>query len=129
MLTLEELKRKPEILQHINWELNPQEAFQFSCARDIGIVAFEAYQVKSVGSWKHRHLPEVFHFYLDLWKGEAKVFLMRRSLKSAEDVAEIPVPSEMVASCLKQHVGKREVRGQYPIDDSIRDWIRSQLGQ
>lgn len=116
MLTLEELKRKPEILQHIDWELNPQEAF-------------EAYQVKSVGSWKHRHLPEVFHFYLDLWKGEAKVFLMRRSLKSAEDVAEIPVPSEMVASCLKQHVGKREVRGQYPIDDSIRDWIRSQLCQ
>ena len=116
MLTLEELKRKPEILQHIDWELNPQEAF-------------EAYQVKSVGSWKHRHLPEVFHFYLDLWKGEAKVFLMRRSLKSAEDVAEIPVPPEMVTSCLKQHVGGRQVSGQYPIDNPIRDWIRSQLGQ
>ena len=28
MLTLEELKRKPEILQHIDWELNPQEAFE-----------------------------------------------------------------------------------------------------
>lgn len=116
MLTLEELKSKPEILQRIDWELTPQEAF-------------EAYQVKSVGSWKHRHLPEVFHFYLDLWKGEAKVFLMRRSLKSAEDVAEISVPPEVVATCLRKHVGERKVRGQYPIDDAIRDWIRSQLGQ
>ena len=116
MLTLEELKEKPEILRHIDWELDPQEAF-------------ETYQVKSAGSWKHRHLPEVFHFYLDLWKGEAKVFLMRRGLKSAEDIAEIPVPPEMVASCLNQHLGGREVSGQYPIDDSIRNWIRSQLGQ
>lgn len=116
MLTLEELKKNPEILQNIDWELNPQEAF-------------EAYQVKSVDSWKHRHLPEVFHFYLNLWKGEAKIFLMRRSLKSAEDVAEIPVPPEMVAACLKKRVGERKVSGQYPIDDAIRDWIRSQLGQ
>lgn len=116
MLTLEELKEKPEILNRIDWELDPQEAF-------------EAYQVKSVGSWKHRHLPEVFHFYLDLWKGEAKVLLMRRSLKSAEDIAEISVPPEMVASCLKKHVGGRAVSGHYPIDDSIRDWIRSRLGQ
>jgi hypothetical protein len=115
MLTLEELIQKPDMLSQIDWDLNPQ-------------AAFEMYQVKSINSWKYRHLPEVLHFYIDVWKGEAKVFLMRRSLKSAEDIALIPVPTDLIDACLRKLVGASVPSGQYPIDDSIRDWIRSELG-
>jgi hypothetical protein len=114
MLTLEELKQKPDILEEIDWELDPQEAF-------------EAYQVKSKESWKYRHLSDVYHFYIDLWKGNAKVFLMRRSLKSAEDIAEIPLPPDLVNACLEKQAGTKPPSGQYPIDDEIRKWIRSAL--
>ncbi len=43
MLTLEELKQQREILSEIDWDLDPQ-------------AAFEAYQVKSRDSWKYRKL-------------------------------------------------------------------------
>jgi hypothetical protein len=115
MLTLEELIQKPDMFSKIDWDLNPQEAF-------------EMYQVKSKDSWKHRHLPEVLHFYVDVWKGKAEVFLMRRSLKSAEDIALIPVPNDLIDACLKKQVGEPVPSGQYAIDDPIRDWIRSELG-
>ena len=115
MLTLEELIQKPDLVSQIDWDLNPQEAF-------------EMYQVKSKDSWKYRHLPEVLHFYVDVWKGTAKVFLMRRSLKTAEDIALIPVPTDLVAACLSKLVGASGPSGQYPIDDEIREWIRSELG-
>ena len=115
MLTLEQLKQQREILSEIDWDLDPQ-------------AAFEAYQVKSRDSWKYRTLPVVFHFYLNVWKGKAQVFLMRRSLKSAEDVAEIPVPARLVTQCLRKQVGEKLVSGQYPIDEPIRNWIRTELG-
>lgn len=114
MLTLDELKQESDILSQIDWELDPQGAF-------------EAYQVKSKESWKYRHLPVVYHFYIDVWKGEAKVFLMRRDLKTAEDVAEIPVPDSLVNTCLNKQAGGKVPSGQYPVDDSIRDWIISEL--
>jgi hypothetical protein len=114
MLTLEELRQKPDVLQQIDWELGPQEAF-------------EAYQVKSKESWRYRHLPEVFHFYVDVWKGKAKVFLISRSLKSAEDIALIPVPTNLVDACLKKQAGEPVPSGQYPVDEPIREWIRTEL--
>jgi hypothetical protein len=115
MLTIEQLKGQPEILRRIDWDLDPQEAF-------------EAYQVKSKDSWKYRDLPEVFHFSLYVWKGEARVFLVRRSLKSAEDIAEIAVPPELVSACLRKQAGEPVPSGHYAIDDTVRDWIRAELG-
>ena len=116
MLTLEELIRKPDLLGQIDWDLDPQEAF-------------EMYQVKSKDAWKYRHLPEVLHFCIDVWKGKAKVLLMRRSLKTAEDIALIPVPTDLIDECLRKQVGASAPGGQYPVDDQIRDWIRSELGR
>jgi len=108
MLTLEELIQKPDMLSQIDLDLNPQ-------------AAFEMYQVKSINSWKYRHLPEVLHFYIDVWKDIGKVFLMRRSLKTAEDIALIPVPTDLIDACLRKRVGAPVPSGQNPIYDPIRD--------
>jgi hypothetical protein len=53
---------------------------------------------------------------------------MRRSLKSAEDIALIPVPTDLIDACLKKQAGEPIASGQYSIDDQISDWIRSELG-
>jgi hypothetical protein len=114
MLTMDELKGSREILDRIDWDMSPQ-------------MAFEAYQVKSIDAWKHRGLDEVYHFYIDVWKGRARVLLMRRSLKNAEDVVELPVPHDLVSACLERQVGARPDSGQYPIDEAIGDWLRREL--
>ena len=114
MMTLDELRNRREILTSIDWELTPQAAFQ-------------KYQVKSINSWKYRNLEETYHFYIDVWQGKAKLFLMKRGLKSAEDVAEIDVPEKLLRPCLVKQAGNPPLRGQYPIDSAIKEWLREQL--
>ena len=114
MLSFDELKKRRDTLSQIDWDLTPQKAF-------------EMYQVKSRDGWKYRNLQEVYHFYIDVYKGKAKVFLMRRGLVHAEDVAEIPVPSDLVSESIVKQTGENPSRGQYPIDVNIRNWIRKEL--
>ena len=113
-MNLEELKRRTEIIDNIDWDLTPQAAFQ-------------KYQVKSVNNWTFRDLDEVYHFYVDVWQGKAKVFLMKRGLKTAEDVAEIEVPEDLLHDCVVKNAGDPPVRGQYPIDSAIKNWLKEQL--
>ena len=114
MMDLEELKTKKELIEKIDWDMTPQEAF-------------EKYQVKSIGGWKHRHLDEVYYFYIDVWKEKATVFLMKRGLKSAEDVAEIKIPENLLNECVAKQAGNPPSRGQYPVDAKIKQWLRKQL--
>ncbi len=114
MMGLDDLKEDRGIIEKIDWNMTPQKAF-------------EKYQVKSIDGWKYRDLDEVYYFYIDVWKGEAKVFLMKRGLKSAEDVAEVQVPKDLLHECATKNAGDPPSRGQYPIDDSIRQWLMEQL--
>lgn len=118
MLTMGELTGSREIPDRIDWDMTSQ-------------TTFEAYQVESMDAWKHRGVDEVHHFYIDVWKGRARVLLMRRSLKSAEGVVELPVPHahELVAPCLERQVGEPPDGGRYPVDEAITDWLRRELSR
>ena len=111
-MTLDELRQTPAVLDRIDWDMTPQEAF-------------ETYQVKSPNSWRSRSLPEVYHFAVDVLRGEAKVVLIRRNLKEAEEVAELPVPPALVSAALG---GGAPPHGQYPLDDAVKAWLRAALG-
>ena len=115
MLSLEELKKDRDLVAAIDWEMTPRQAF-------------EAYQLKSVDNWKHRSLGTVHYFYLSTWKGRPRLFLVRRSLKQSQEIAEIQAPEHLVAACAAAQEGQDMPRGQLPLDDSLRDWLRGQLG-
>jgi len=115
MLSMDELKQDRDLLGRIDWEITPQEAF-------------ETYQLKSVGNWRSAAAGEVLYFYVSAWQGENKVFLVRRSLKHSQELAELPVPGELVRACLRDQEGSYIPRGQCPIDQPIRRWLRQNLG-
>ncbi len=115
MLDLEELRKDRELVASIDWEMTPRQAF-------------EAYQLKSVGNWRHRSLEPVHYFYLSTWKGRPRLFLVRRSLKESQEIAEIQAPPELVAACAAGQEGQDMPRGQLPLDQELRDWLRRQLG-
>ena len=115
MLGLEELKRDRDLVESIDWEMTPRQAF-------------ETYQLKSVDNWRHRNLEPVLYFYLSTWKGEPRVFLVRRSLKESQEIAEIQAPAHLVAACAAGQEGQDMPRGQLPLDQPLRDWLRRQLG-
>ncbi len=115
MLGLEELKRDRDLVASIDWEMTPRRAF-------------ETYQLKSVDNWRHRSLEAVHYFYLSTWKGTPRLFLVRRTLKESQEIAEIQAPSELVAACAAGQEGEDMPRGQLPLDPALRDWLRSELG-
>ncbi|MBF0528066.1 MAG: hypothetical protein HQK55_02100 [Deltaproteobacteria bacterium] len=115
MLTLEDLKTRPDIVSSIDWEMTPQQAF-------------EAYQLKSINAWKYRSLPEVSLFVIYVFKGQARLVLVSRTLKDTREIAEIQVPEQLLRSCVTSQGGDNPARGQYPINESLRAWLKQELG-
>ena len=115
MLDLNELKQRPDLLRAVDWEITPREAF-------------ESYQLKSAGAHRHRNLQPVLYFYLSTWQNENRVLLVRRDYLDSETLAEIQAPPELIAGCLAELGGQEMPRGQLPLNDALKDWLREQLG-
>lgn len=114
MMDLEELKRNKTIKNGIDWELTPQEAF-------------EAYQIKTAEGWRYRSLPDTYYFLISVYKGDARVLLVKRTYKDSEDIAEIGVPSDLLKARLEKEGGDKAPVGHYPVGDEIMSWIRKEL--
>ncbi len=115
MLTWDELRGRRDIIAAIDWQMTPQEAF-------------ESYQLKGREGWRARSLPQVYFFYLSVWRGQAKVLLVRRAIKDSEEIAEAPVPADLRAALAARAEGEQMPRGQIALDQAIRDWLRAELG-
>ncbi len=114
MLNWEEIKQNKGIINSIDWDITPQEAF-------------EAYQIKSINAWKQRNLEDVCYFVLSVWRGEAKVNLVRRTYRDSEDLAEAPVPEELVREAVARQGGGAPRVAHYEVDEEIKQWLRREL--
>ena len=114
MLDLAGLKKNPDLIQRIDWELTPGEAF-------------DEYQLKSPQNWRRGGGGEVYYLYLSSWQGRNQVVLVRRSLKESEELAVIQAPEDLVQACLAAGDGNQYPRGQLALDEPLRDWLRAQL--
>lgn len=115
MLDWEQIKQDRDLINSIDWEITPREAF-------------ESYQLRSKDNWRARNLPEVVYFYLSTWKGEPKVLLVQRRYIESEELAQAPVPEDLVAACAARQDGEQLPRGQAPIDQAIKSWLQKELG-
>lgn len=114
MLSPEELKKRKDILGRVDWEMTPQEAF-------------EAYQVASINSWKHRDLQDAYYFEIYVHKDKPKVLLIKRTLKDSEELAELPAPLDLMKASLPVKSGGGIPQGHYPLDRDLKDWIEKEL--
>ncbi len=114
MPSWEELRRDRELIRAIDWEMTPAQAF-------------EMFQLKSAEAWRHRGQDDTLYFYLSIWQGENKVFLIRRSLKHSETIAEAPVPAALIEARLAEASGQDNPRGQLAPGEAITAWLQSQL--
>jgi hypothetical protein len=114
MISWEELKTSANIIRKIDWDITPQEAF-------------EAYQIKSINAWKHRNLPDVIYFHIFVWQGRQSVYLMKRTYRDSEEIAEAPVPPDMITDCLAPMGGSSAPTGHYAINDPIKGWLKKEL--
>lgn len=116
MMTLEELKERRDILENIDWEMTPQDAFQL-------------YQLKSAGRFQQRDPPEIYYFYVDVWLGEnVRLVLVHRQIMQVEEVAEVPLDESLLLRCIEKFGGSPRSPGQYPIDGAVKERLKEMLG-
>ena len=115
MKTLEDIKNDPELIARIDWHITPQEAF-------------ETYQLKSPGNWRGGSLPPVIYFYISTWKGqEPRLYLVERSLKHSEEIAEIEAPPGLLKAAAAAQDKAMVPKGQAAIDGPLREWLQENL--
>jgi hypothetical protein len=114
MLNLEGLKRDKQLLAEIDWDMTPRKAF-------------EEYQLKSVDNWKYHSNSPAYYFYVSTWRGEAKLLLIKRSLKHSEDLAEIDAPEDLMLDCINSQQGEDMPRGQLPLTLALKNWLQKEL--
>ncbi|KIX11837.1 DVU0772 family protein [Dethiosulfatarculus sandiegensis] len=115
MLDLEGLKNNKDLVASIDWDMTPRKAF-------------EEYQLKSVDNWKYHSDSPVCYFYVSTWRGEAKLLLIRRSLKQSEELAEVSPPEDLMRDCISSQEGEDMPRGQLPLTPALKNWLYQELG-
>ena len=114
MLDLDGLKQRRDLVESIDWDLTPGEAFA-------------EYQLKSPDNWRRGGGGQAIYFYLSSWRGRNQVVLVRRSLKESEELAVIEAPDDLVRACLEAGEGSQLPRGQVSLDERLKEWLRQQL--
>lgn len=115
MISWDDLKKRRDIVWAIEWDLTPQ-------------AVFEAYQIKSPGAGRHRDLEDVFLPIIYVHQDRARVLVVKRTYKDTEEIAEAPVPADLLARCLDAQAGRPPAGGQYPLDEAVKAWMKSELG-
>jgi hypothetical protein len=114
LLTWDQLGRERALVAAIDWEMTPA-------------LAFEVFQLKSAEAWRHRGQDEALYFYLSTWQGENRVYLVRKSLRQSEIIAEAPVPADLIQARAAEAAGQDNPRGQLPPGEAIKAWLKNQL--
>jgi hypothetical protein len=117
-MELEKIRRSPEILNAIDWDLTPEEAVML--------------YLEWGGSWTPGVIPvrsssdESYYFMVSTWDARPKVRLMRMSHADAEELAVINVPEEIMERYLATLPKTKNV---YPINQEIRSWLETEFFQ
>lgn len=116
MLNLEQLKKRPEIINDIDWEMTPEEAVRL--------------YLEWGNNWVHdkyviRHDSDVsIYFTVYSWDDPPVIYLIRRDMKGAEELAVIAMPEAVKQRFLDATGGSK---GVYALDEDIKMWLQSQF--
>ncbi|MEW6078353.1 MAG: DVU0772 family protein [Thermodesulfobacteriota bacterium] len=118
MMTLDQLKKEKSLINEIDWDMTPEEAVR---------LYLEWGNNWSGGNYVIRSKNDVsFYFVVNTWKEEPRVFLVKRSSETAEELAAFPLP-EGVREPFLESVGRQ--KGVYAISGPVREWLEKELGQ
>lgn len=118
MWGLEDLRSRREIIDSIDWEMTPEKAV-------------EAYLEWGTG-WSRKgdsvQYPgqESLYFVIYDWDVPPQVTLIRRSSRTAEEIAKIGAPQEMIAGAV-DGAGRKPGVGVYAISEELKQWLKDLL--
>jgi hypothetical protein len=114
MLTLEELKKRPDLIDEINWEMTPEEAVRLYLEWGNNWARGDGYVIRSKDDY-------TTYFVVNCWSRPYYVYLIRRNSDEALELARFELPSRFEKDVC-------ELKGVYGLDRGVREWLQAELG-
>jgi hypothetical protein len=116
ILSLDQLKKEPYIVDHILWDLEP---------KDLMEPRLKVTEKRT----ELRGEIKGYVFYIDTIDKRPQLFLMRHTaVDFAETLAKIDeIPLELLLGSIEENKDKAYF-SMYPINSSIKAWLRKELG-
>jgi hypothetical protein len=114
MLTLEQIRRDPDLMNAVDWDMTPEEAV--------------TRYLEWGNNWSHgKHLVrsknDVSHYFVvNTWDDPPRIYLIRRNSEEAVEIAATELPARLRKGFLKT-VARR--KGVYAITPEIREWLEN----
>lgn len=116
MLTLNDLKKRRDLINEIDWDMTPEEAVR---------LYLEWGNNWAGGNYVIRSKNDVSHYFVvNTWRGKPLVFLVKRNSEIAEELAEFELPPALEMQFMKS-VGNN--RGVFSIEGPAREWLKKEL--
>ncbi|MDY6824713.1 MAG: hypothetical protein SWH68_13095 [Thermodesulfobacteriota bacterium] len=116
MLTLNDLKKRRDLINEIDWDMTPEEAVR---------LYLEWGNNWAGGNYVIRSKKDVSHYFVvNTWREKPRVFLVKRNSENAEELAGFEMPPEVEKQFLNA-VGHN--RGVYSIQGVPRKWLEKEL--
>ena len=115
LLSFADIKKEPFVISHILWDKEPKDLMEPRCS-PTGVGAEQRPPLKG------------YVFYIDTMDKEPALFLMRHTAAAyAETLAQIhEVPQELLTEAIEENKS-RHYFGMYPINDKIKEWLKTEL--
>ena len=116
VMKVEEIRNSEKIKNEIDWDMTPEDAVML--------------YLEWGGSWTPGVIPVrsahdySYYFMVSTWDENPKVRLIKISHESAEELAAIDVPEEIMQPFLETLPRSKNV---YPINNEIRRWLETEF--
>jgi hypothetical protein len=113
MLTLEELKQERELIDGINWEMNPEEAVRLYLEWGNNWARGDGYVIRSKDDYSQ-------YFVVNCWSRPFYIYLIRRNSEEAVELAKFELPKEFEKPVC-------ELKGVYAVEGEVKAWLMKEL--
>ena len=122
ILSLQKLKTKAKITEHILWEWTPQMVTELQI-KDKTLTMEEILQFK-----KQSEERQGYFFYIDVWEETPTLLLKQQGKTVSEVIGKIEeIPEKMLLEAIEDTEGAIDANGEYPINEAIKSWLKQKL--
>ena len=114
MLSLEELKKRADLIDEINWDMTPEEAVRLYLEWGNNWARGDGYVVRSKGDY-------TTYFVVNCWNRPYYIYLIRRNSDEAQELAKFELPRRFEKDVC-------ELKGVYALDEDVKVWLKQELG-
>lgn len=118
MMNFEELAKRRELVNAIDWQMTPEKAVDMYLEWGAG--------------WTRGHdfvsspHDQSVYFVLFDWEDPPQVTLIRRTISGAEELAKVEVPAELFEAAVHED-GRKPGGTVHPLNRPLQEWLQFRL--